>query len=518
MTTALTLKITLTHQTFGGTSSGQNQLEANAEIIPSPYRLLRAALNGGFLAGNSDAVIAAVRKLTNAPAPSYYIPPFSYAQTRTMKRDDIEQDVSNYHKVYADIGAEMLREPKRLQKMGRQLNDAFIVFDPSDSAIYTQWDFSGTGFDLADAIALQLAISKLGYLGRSEYPAIWEIVSEEDMPAANAFHDELGLHSVLGVIPGDVDHLLISPSQYRSENRIATIPGAKALNYTLKKSLDSYPVAATDTIDNCVVWSISGKYDIPANRTAVITGAIHKTLIAKITKTQGNSPTFSGKDDDGNIIRTNNHAYITPILDYSRFFHGQITHLVISARTPFSETELDAIFATTRIYSRDFDANLSVEAVGRFQQMFKPVSGNIYFKTPVWQSFCTATRKNGKVRMVPGSELFAKGGSEFQALRALTIHPDIRPLVDDYDSIKILPNDTEQQLKLWADDKLMASCGLAYAWPNAHLWATQRGSRQASGLGQEISIKLADGFSIVQPSGLGFGAHYGLGAIQMDII
>ncbi len=469
------------------------------------------------MADNAEAVIEAVRKLTNAPAPSYYIPPFSHAQTRTMKRDDIESDVNNYHKIYADIGAEVIREPRRLQKMGRQLNDAFIIFDTGDSAIYVQWKLEETGFGLVDAIAFQKAISKLGYLGRSEYPAVWEVVSDDDMPAANAVHDELGLHSVLGVAPSSVDQLLLSPSKYRADKRVDIIPGAQVLNYRLRIASKSHSTSIAEESKNCVVWSVSGDYDIPANRTAIVTGAVHKTLIAKIVKTQGSSSTFSGKDNDGDVLKSNDHSYITPIIDRSRFFHGELTHVAISARTPFTSAELDAICTTTRIYSRDFTANLSIEAVGNFEEMFKPVCGSIDFKTPVWQSFCTATRKNGKVRKMAGSELFAKGGEEFQALRALSNHPDIVRSIHNRDSIKLIPNDEERQLELWADGGLVASCGTALEWPNAHLWTTQRGSRKAVGLGRDISIKLSDRFSITQPSGLGFGAHYGLGAIQIDI-
>jgi CRISPR-associated protein Csb2 len=218
---AIILRITLLSGRYGATPWDRSEFEGQVEYPPSPWRLLRAVLHGAFLLSEQrdqlpDGVAELVAAL--APAqPSYHLPFGEYGQIRGFRP---VYGCEAVPPLATGLNGYSHSEGKR-----RSFIDSFLQLG-AGSEIHVCWpvDLSAEQRNL-----LGDCLAGLSYLGRAEYPALWQLVPT--MPEANCQPDSDGTLKVLGCrAEGAMAGLLMNPQEARQEGRPAP-PGQQWFSY-----------------------------------------------------------------------------------------------------------------------------------------------------------------------------------------------------------------------------------------------------------------------------------------------
>jgi len=332
---ATTLRITLLSGRYGATPWDRSEFEGQVEYPPSPWRLLRALLHGAFLLSNKrDQLplgVAAMVEALAASEPAYHLPFGEFGQIRGFRPGyGCEPVAPLYTKGPTMYNAK--GQPKR-----RSFIDSFLQLG-AGTAIHVSWpvDLSGDQRSL-----LGDCLAGLSYLGRAEYPALWQLVPS--MPEANCWPDPTGTLKVLGSQPaGVITGLMMNPQTARDQGRPA-LPGQQWLNYRYCPDRPAPPMggSAVAAVNHAVIACLAS-HPIPASAGLAWTDRLHRALLQRAPA----SSLFSGMVA-GQPLGEDQRAWY-------RWHETEaaITALEVMSPQPFTEAEIEALQQLRRLYGR----------------------------------------------------------------------------------------------------------------------------------------------------------------------
>lgn len=327
-----TIRISLLSGRYGATPWGRSEHEGQVEYPPSPWRLLRAVLHGAYtLTGSSqlpDGVAELIQRLAEQP-PSYHLPFGEYGQMR------------GYRPVYGNEPVPPLDSfgggYSQATGKRRSFIDSFLELG-AGAALHVGWPVE---LDAEQERLLGACLAGLSYLGRAEYPAIWQVVPS--MPAANCSPDPAGSLSVLGCGRDQVlEGLLMNAQQGRQEGR-QSLPGQHWIPYRYNPQRpalrsDGSQAAAV----NRALYGFLADYPMPASAGMVWTDRLHRALL----RTAPTSPLFAGVAGGQPLAEDQRAWYCWHQSD------GAIRALEVLSPQPFREGEIEALQQLRRLHGR----------------------------------------------------------------------------------------------------------------------------------------------------------------------
>lgn len=332
---ATTLRITLLSGRYGATPWDRSEFEGQVEYPPSPWRLLRAILHGAFLLSCErdqlpEGVGAMVETLA-ASKPSYHLPFGEFGQIRGFRPGyGCEPVAPLYTKGPTMYNAN--GKPKR-----RSFIDSFLQLG-AGTAIHVSWP---VGLTADQRNLLGDCLAGLSYLGRAEYPALWQLVPS--MPEANCWPDPAGTLQVLGShLDGVISGLLMNPQTAREQGR-PSLPGQQWLSYRYCPDRQTSHLGGSEAASvNHALFACLTNHPIPAKAGLAWTDRLHRALLQRSPA----SSLFSGMVA-GQPLGEDQRAWYR--------WHeaeGAITALEVVSSQPFSEAEIEAFQQLRKLYGR----------------------------------------------------------------------------------------------------------------------------------------------------------------------
>jgi len=327
-----TIRITLLSGRYGATPWGRSEHEGQVEYPPSPWRLLRAVLHGAYTLTGSGQLPDGVAELVERLAvqqPSYHLPFGEYGQIRGFRPvygNEPVPPLDTYGGGYSQA------KGKR-----RSFIDSYLELG-AGAAVHVSWPVD---LDAEQERLLGACLAGLSYLGRAEYPAIWQVVPS--MPAANCCPDPVGSLSVLGCGSEQVlEGLLMNAQQGRQEGR-QSLPGQHWFAYRYNPQR---PAVRTDGSNapavNRALYAFLADYAMPASAGMAWTDRLHRTLLRKAPA----SPLFAGVAGGQPLAEDQRAWYCWHQSD------GSISALEVLSPQPFSHEEIEALQQLRRLYGR----------------------------------------------------------------------------------------------------------------------------------------------------------------------
>lgn len=331
---ATILRITLLSGRYGATPWGRSEYEGHVEYPPSPWRLLRAVLHGGFaLSGTPGQLpegLAEVVHLLGQQPPRYHLPYGEYGQIRGFR---------------AAYGCEHIpplrtKGPTKYNTKGpkpRPFIDSYLQLGAS-SALHTCWPVDLTA---EQERLLSACLAGLGYLGRAEYPAIWQVVPT--MPEANCLPDPEGSLSVLCcTAAGSIEGLLTNPQEARKAGLPAPT-GQQWLRYRYRPVRPMGLAGGAGTRQaNRALFALLPPFPLPATAGMAWTDRLHRALLQRAPT----SPLFSGLAAGQPLAEDQRAWYRWEAAD------GNLTLLDVLSPQPFGDAEVEALRSLQRLYGR----------------------------------------------------------------------------------------------------------------------------------------------------------------------
>ena len=375
---ATPLRITLVTGRYGATAWNRSEHEGQVELPPSPWRLLRAILHGGFVLSGEpgqlpDALTPIVSLLAEHP-PSYHLPFGEYGQIRGFRPTYGAETIPPLN------GTGMVHSTGKR----RQFVDAFLQF-PAGSAIHVSWPVD---LNPEQERVLGQCLACLTYLGRAEYPAIWQVVPHA--PPPNCKPDPVGTLSVLATAPclDLIPSLLTNPQEARQQG-ISSLSGQHWLRYTYQPERPSALQPPPRTLANRALYAFLPDYSIPTDDGIRWTDRLHRALLQKAPA----SPRFAGCIGGQPLPEGHTAWYQWHALE------GEISALDVFSVEPFQQAELEALQSVRRLYGRGgSSAAIRLMAL----QHTPPVAATRWRTcTPMW---LYTTPREGKLQRHPAAQ------------------------------------------------------------------------------------------------------------------
>lgn len=328
---ATILRITLLSGRYGATPWGRSEHEGQVEYPPSPWRLLRAILQGGFAwSGVPEQLPQGVDELVALLAqhpPTYHLPYGEYGQIRGFRPSYGCEPVSPL-----DTKGYSHAQGKR-----RSFIDSYLQLG-AGAALHVCWSVD---LSAQQERLLTACLASLSYLGRAEYPALWQVVPT--MPEANCEPDPAGTMTVLCCGgEGVLDGLRMNPQQARQEGRQAP-PGQQWVSYRYDPHRP--PVLADGSRArqaNRALFAFLSPFPFPAGAGIAWTDRLHRALLQRAP----NSSLFSGLAGGQPLGEDQRAWYRWEEED------GNLTLLEVFSPQPFVDTEIEALRCLHRLYGR----------------------------------------------------------------------------------------------------------------------------------------------------------------------
>lgn len=330
---ATTIRITLLSGRYGATPWGRSEHEGQVEYPPSPWRLLRALLNGAFgLTGTPgqlpEGAEALITRLAEQP-PSYHLPYGEFGQIRGFRPvygNEPLPPLDTFGGGYSQA------KGKR-----RSFIDSFLELG-AGATLHVSWPVD---LDAEQERLLGACLAGLSYLGRAEYPAIWQVVPS--MPQANCTPDPDGTLSVLSCAGEEaLAGLLMNAQEARKEGR-QNLPGQQWLAYRYNPERPAVVGhGAKAPAVNRALYAFLSDYPMPTTAGIAWTDRLHRALL----RTAPVSALFSGLAG-GQPLGEDQRAWYC--------WHqneGTISALEVLSPQPFTEAEIEALQKLRRLYGR----------------------------------------------------------------------------------------------------------------------------------------------------------------------
>lgn len=321
------IRITLLSGRYGATPWNRSEHEGQVEYPPSPWRLLRAVLHGGFLLSNTpgqlpDGLSELITLLGQQP-PKYHLPFGEYGQIRGFRPHYGRERVPPL-------------ESDRLAKR-RSFIDSYLQLGPG-AAIHVHFPVE---LNPQQERLLGACLAGLSYLGRAEYPAVWQVVPS--MPEPNCTPD---VHGTLSVLCGEGDELLsgllLNAQDARRQGR-QNLPSQRWLPYLYEPQRPGVIASGSwQQKANRALFAFLPGHDMPATAGIAWTDRLHRALL----KSAPSSSMFAGLTGG------------QPLPEHQRAWYlwhetnGVITALEVVAPQPFSEFETEALQRLKVLYAR----------------------------------------------------------------------------------------------------------------------------------------------------------------------
>lgn len=330
---ATILRITLLSGRYGATPWDRSEFEGQVEYPPSPWRLLRAILHGAFtLSTSRDQLPEGVVQIVTSLAyglPSYHLPYGEYGQIRGFRPIYGGEAVPPLNIAGSHIS--------NSQGKRRPFIDSFLQLGAS-SAIHVSWEMD---LSSEQRSLLSDCLAGLNYLGRAEYPALWQLVPS--MPDANCIPHPQGTLQVLsGGGPGLMEGLLMNAQSARGEGRMA-LPGQQWHSYRFSpdRPAPSLGGAAAPDVSRAL-FAVLTRPPLLARDGLAWTDRLHRALLQRAPS----SSLFSGMAAGQPLDEDQTAWYRWHEQD------GLITALEVISRQPFVSDELEAIQGLQNLYGR----------------------------------------------------------------------------------------------------------------------------------------------------------------------
>jgi len=467
-----TIRITLLSGRYGATPWGRSEHEGQVEYPPSPWRLLRAVLHGAFTVTDSgqlpDGVAELIERLAEQQ-PSYHLPFGEYGQIRGFRpayRSEVLPPLNTKGYTLYNAGG----DPKR-----RSFIDPFLELG-AGAALHVSWPVE---LDAEQERLLGACLAGLSYLGRAEYPAIWQVVPS--MPAANCSPDPAGSLSVLGCGSQQVlEGLLMNAQQGRQQGR-QNLPGQHWFAYRYNPQR---PAARSDGSNapavNRALYAFLADYPMPASAGMAWTDRLHRALL----RTAPASPLFAGVAGGQPLAEDQRAWYCWQQSD------GAISALEVLSPQPFSQEEIEALQQLRRLYGRAGTEvplrlmRLDHASFGRHQRL-RTATPMLLYTTP----------RPGKLQRSPAAQAIQS------LLWGLGEQGKVPPAAFESDADTI-------GLHHPSHGRITAQVLEVVDRPGISV----RGDRRAaSGLGFHLELQAEQGLPAI---GIGWGRHFGAGRLE----
>ena len=377
---ATTIRITLLSGRYGATPWGRSEHEGQVEYPPSPWRLLRAVLNGAFalsatpgqLPEGTEGLIA----LLAQEPPSYHLPYGEFGQIRGFRPvygNEPVPPLDTFGGGYSQA------KGKR-----RSFIDSFLELGQG-ATLHVSWPVD---LDAEQERLLGACLAGLSYLGRAEYPAIWQVVPF--MPAANCTPDQAGTLSVLTCGGAEVmEGLQMNAQQGRQEGR-QNLPGQRWLTYRYnpeRPAVVSHGSKAPAV--NRALYAFLSDYAMPASAGIAWTDRLHRALL----RTAPSSSLFAGLAGGQPLGEDQRAWYCWHQSD------GAINALEVLSPQPFTEAEIEALQKLRRLYGRG-----GVEVPLRLMRLDHAPFGNHRQLRTATPMLLYTTPRQGKLQRSPAGQ------------------------------------------------------------------------------------------------------------------
>lgn len=340
----LAIGIELLNQSYAACPWDTAHVEGVVEIPPSPWRIYRAIYAGFFLAQNAGRDVRQLNleeiiAVLATTIPTYYIPPSTYIQTRTYRKD--RTDDLNLHK------------PGKIVVSGE------LRFNPDRCTIYIFWNVK---LSQKQKKLLKICLNFCTYLGRRESDAVWRI-EDKNLPEPNCYQDPNG--NLKTLIPGEdfeSQHLLNGPREIFDLQRRQYIPGAKWTSYVLNKRGRILNPERNFKRFNYVKIALIANFPLRDRDTLYFSEKLHKTLVQICP-----SANFTGCDEFGNYLRHNHHAYLIPVIE-----RGKIIAFELYSSNGFTLEEEMAFIRLRKLYTKLGEVILKLVVMGELVDYASP--------------------------------------------------------------------------------------------------------------------------------------------------
>ena len=311
-------------------------VEGIVEWPPSPWRIYRAIFAGFFLAvGAGEKVnrqdIEELISILAKTLPDYYLPQTAYLQTRTNRKD--------------------LTDDTKLYKSGKTLVSGELRFHPTDCTIYIYWNVE---LDKKQTANLSTCLNFCAYLGRRESDAVWQI-EDGELPQTNCHPDLKGnIKTLVPVDDFEPKHLLKSPREIFDIERRQYIPGAKWTSYVSITSKQTLECNTPTRRFNYIKVALIADFPLRDRNTLYFSEKLHDALVSKCS-----SPNFTGCDEFGNYLRSNNHTYLIPVIE-----KGQVIAFEFYCANGFTLEEERAFITLRKLYTKSGEITLRLDSDG----------------------------------------------------------------------------------------------------------------------------------------------------------
>jgi len=451
----IVIKIKFEANRYNATPWENNVNENIPEWPPSIYRLYRAMIDSWKRKYNyydEDKIVKIFEILTSVN-PYYKIPEYT----------------SSYTVSYMNV-----KVTKNLSK-----SESALIYNPFISIKDYLYIVFNVDIDNENREILNKVLSGINFLGRSESWASISLTDEKIecnfMPSENgSFYvpvatiiDKKCLENMEKLTSDTVKSNLpetMKIVRYDFVNNDNTI---NYKSYNIKSSIKS------------VVYELNSVYLPSIYDTIMVSDKIHKLLLSKSRKLNiKNLEKFSGRNDDGTVLRGNRHLYIMP-LDINN--DGKIDHILLKGRENMDSEEIKVINSINSIYLKTGKIQLTPIQYYSNNNHLINISKSKYWISATPVVFSRHYKKNkGTYYDWIYDEL----------IRELKFHFVITE-EDEIENVELI--------------KSIEKNSRNYYWLNYK--RSRKNDPERNGYGFKITFKN----KISGPFAIGYGAHYGLG-------
>ncbi|HWQ19118.1 MAG TPA: type I-U CRISPR-associated protein Csb2 [Methanotrichaceae archaeon] len=367
----LAIELTFLSGSFHATPWGRNVNEGVPEWPPSPYRLVRALYDiwrRKRSEWSEERVEPLLAALASEP-PLFNLPLASASHIRSFLSEN-SKDISKRQLVF----------------------DAFVVLAKGSGTVI---GWPNVGLDETQRADLEELLSLMNYLGRSESWVAAKVLppgaemawncrpldgsEKDDSSKSVQVACPLPLHTYNSqpfVVstgkkgkPRTVSWLeaLAWSTAELLDSRMSEPPAFRYITYLRSdRCFDVIPHrgARYEPAVNAVLYGLESKVLPRVTSTIEVSERVRRKLMGIHKRIVGDprkvSPRFSGKDENGILLKGHRHAYILPL---DRDQDGKLDHLLVACKEPFSLEELLALDRLRTVWQSDGKPDIQLVAL-----------------------------------------------------------------------------------------------------------------------------------------------------------
>lgn len=321
--TMITIKIKFESNRYSATPWENNVNENIPEWPPSIYRLYRAMIDSWIRRTDySEEQVARVFSILTETTPCYKIPEYTSSYTVSFMNTKTSTNIA--------------------------LSESSLIYNPFiyvNGPLYIVYNID---IDEESRAILNKILNGINFLGRSESWVSMSLTDEE--VKCNFMPSENGSFYVPVSTKVDINWLK-DMEQLTSSTVKSNLPRTMAIvRYDFTGPIDSGKRIRNHEESHLksVIYELNSVYLPSIYDTLIISDKIHKLLISKGIKLYGhNFEKFSGRKNDGTVLKGHRHIYILP-LDLDK--DGKIDHVLLKGNENLNADEIRVIESIHALY------------------------------------------------------------------------------------------------------------------------------------------------------------------------